>query len=135
MVKRFRIYRCLNFNSAALDTMVHFHGGPVGVIDLNEVRGSTLVIEGWAADPNHGAPVPRVEVLLDGVPVGDAALGFPRTDVRDSTGREDFLPSGWQLLLDARRLSPGVHRVTAVAYNRVGTPRPLSKPRTFTVAQ
>lgn len=135
VVKRFRLYRCLNFNSHAPDTFIFFHGGLTGVIDLNEVRDRALVIEGWAADEKHGAPVARVQVFVDNLPAGDAALNLPRPDVRDNTGRDDFLASGWRLQLDASRFSPGEHRVTAVAYNRLGTPRHLSSPRTFTVAQ
>jgi len=133
LLKRFRLYRCLSFNSRAFDTLIFFHGGPAGMVDLGEVRGRTLVIEGWAADEKHGAPVARVEVFVDGVPVGDAVLGLPRPDVRDDTGREDFLASGWQLQLDTGRFSPGEHRVTAVAYNRAGTPRRLSSPKNIAV--
>ncbi|HXE75109.1 MAG TPA: glycosyltransferase family 39 protein [Candidatus Xenobia bacterium] len=135
VLKRFRLFRCLSFDHRAFDTLIFFHGGPAGGIDLAEVRGNVLVIEGWAADEKHGAPVARVEVFLDDRSVGDANLGLLRPDVRNSTGRDDFLPSGWQVLLDVRRLPPGEHRVTAVAYDRAGTARRLSIPRTVIVAQ
>lgn len=134
VVKVFRIYRCLGFDNIELGKFISLMGGPGGTIDTSEPRGGMLVVQGWAVERESGAPVARVEVRIDGMAVGDAKLGLARPDVRDAFGREDMLLSGWRLEVDLGKWSVGEHRVTAVAFNRVGTSRALSNPQSFTVS-
>jgi len=76
-----------------------------------------LTVRGWAADIEDGAPVARVEVRIDGVPVGDATLGGARQDIANAYGRQDFLNCGWSLSVNIGNLSLGTHSVTAVAFD------------------
>jgi hypothetical protein len=80
----------------------------------------TLVVDGWAADEEDGAPVRRVAVLIDGTPVGNATLGLPRPDVANGTGRPDWLNSGWTFSYPASSLAVGTHHVTVAAYDSAG---------------
>lgn len=90
------------------------------------VAGSKVVVGGWAADRVAGAPVAKVEVLLDGKPVATANLGVARADVAKTIGRDGYARSGWNAVLDLTGVSPGKHEVTAVAYGKDGARQPLS---------
>lgn len=90
------------------------------------VAGSKLVVGGWAADRVAGAPVAKVEVLLDGKPVATANLGVARADVAKTIGRDGYAKSGWNAVLDLTGVSPGKHELTAVAYGKDGARQPLS---------
>ena len=103
------------FSVAATST-----GPPFGFLELavdsstkstNVRQAGSLMVAGWAADPQDGAPVSRVRILIDGTAVGDAALGLSRPDV-------SYYPkSGWYLKVSASGLSLGAHTVSAVATN------------------
>ncbi len=54
--------------------------------DGQEVSGDTLAVRGWAYI-DGGSPA-RVEVSINGLPVGRASLRQPRPDVADARGRE-----------------------------------------------
>ena len=57
-----------------------------------------LQIDGWAATP--GGPCSRVELTLDGRPIGRARLGGPRPDVHRATGLPAAAVSGFSLAVD-----------------------------------
>lgn len=70
---------------------------PVGSIDTITITDDqTFYMRGWAADRQTGAPVKQVMIYCDGSEVGEAALGYARTDVRDYFQRDEFVMSGWE---------------------------------------
>jgi len=87
---------------------------------LDNVAASTvtqsqnIVISGWAGDPQDGAPVKQVQILMDGKSVGSATLGITRTDVQ--AVYPTYLKSGWTSSYPAGNLA-GSHTFTAVAYD------------------
>src|SRR5207248_439080 len=91
-------------------------GGSINPSDggTTVAQNAVVHISGWAADKEDGAPVARVQVLLDGVAIGNATLGLSRPDVTN------YLNSGWALdyiqCYPARR-SPDL---TVVAYDSQG---------------
>lgn len=75
-------------------------------------RDQTLVFEGWTM--KDGAGVRRVELLLNGEPVVEAALGLPRPDVVDfwRGSTDPAQPDlGFRAELPAGALTPGRHRL------------------------
>jgi hypothetical protein len=97
------------------------------------VAGSKVVVGGWAADRNAGAPVTKVEVLLDGKVVATANLGVERPDVAKTVGRDSYTRAGWNAVLDLAGVAPGKHEVSAVAYRNDGTRDPLEGARSIDV--
>ncbi|HEX4006891.1 MAG TPA: NHL repeat-containing protein [Acidobacteriaceae bacterium] len=77
-------------------------------------QGDDVLISGWAADPQDGAPVHGVTVLIDGSAVGQATLGILRQDVAAARNNLLYSRSGWSLVYPAATLSTGSHTVTAV---------------------
>lgn len=75
----------------------------------------SLVVSGWAADPQQGAPVSKVKILIDGTVVGNATLGIARPDVEAASGKASYLNSGWMFTYAASGLSAGTHTVWAIA--------------------
>lgn len=82
--------------------------------------GAMLDVAGWAADDRTGAPVQKVEVLLNDRVVAAAQLGLVRKDVAQTLHRNDFLRSGWSARIDLRKYLPGTYRLTARASNARG---------------
>ncbi len=74
-----------------------------------------LLVSGWAVDPQDGAPVSQVQILIDGTPAGTATLGQPRSDVAATYNNPAYLNSGWTFTQAASGLSLGTHTVTAIA--------------------
>ncbi len=99
--------------------------------------GGTLLVSGWAVDTDSGAPVGEVVVNVDGMFLGKATLGQPRSDIANYYKRPDFLNSGWSLSAPIGNLTPGNHTVSVVAYdadsNPLMPPATLGNPITFTV--
>lgn len=87
---------------------------------------STLDVAGWAADARSGAPVAKVELLLNGKVVGTAQTGEARRDVVQGMKRPDFLKSGWKARLDLKGMRAGTYRLTARAWNNRGESAPLN---------
>lgn len=85
-----------------------------------------LDVAGWAADDRLGAPVQRVEILLNNRIAGVAQLGGPRKDVVQALKRNDFLRSGWAARIDLGRYPAGSYRLTARAFNSRGESGPLA---------
>ncbi len=89
-----------------------FDRASVGFIDIpttfDYVTGN-VVFQGWAIDQDN---VVAVEVIVDGVYVGQAQHGFPRSDVREQYPQFNAsLNSGWQFTMDTTKLSNARHRV------------------------
>jgi hypothetical protein len=81
-------------------------------------QSGNVLVTGWAADVQDGAPVGQyVQILIDGNVVGTATLGIARPDVEASYGKPAYLNSGWTFTYSAAGLSPGPHTVSAVAYD------------------
>jgi hypothetical protein len=93
---------------------------PLGVCDFSQStvpRGANLQGNGWAADHEMGAPVSRVDILVNGVDVGDASLGGYRPDVANFYGRSDFTYSGWSFTWNTGGLSAGTHSLEFRAWD------------------
>ncbi len=75
---------------------------------------------GWAADRSLGAPVAKMEVLLDGSIHGDVELSGHRPDVAKAVGRPDYRWSGWVATVSLEGVNPGSHRIEVFAYSRPG---------------
>lgn len=96
-----------------------------GVCLLNSADGvlttdGYLEVVGFAVDPRDGAPVAKVDLLVDGHPVGGVSLGGFRPDVVAHFARADYLWSGWRGTVRLRDLWPGARSVSAVAHTRSG---------------
>jgi len=117
-------------------------GPPYGYLDkavdartqVNTVALSdNLLVSGWAADPQDGAPVSQVQILIDGTPVGNATLGLPRPFVAASFNNPAYLNSGWTFTYAASGLSLGSHTISAVASDSLSLTTTLGT-KTITVA-
>lgn len=75
---------------------------------------------GWAADRSLGAPVAKMEVLLDGSIHGDVELSGHRPDVVKALGRPDYRWSGWVATVSLEDVDPGPHSIEVLAYSRPG---------------
>jgi hypothetical protein len=83
-------------------------------------QGTNLVVSGWAADKEDGAPVGHVAILIDNVVIGNATLGGSRADVAGYFNNSSYTGSGYQLTYNIGSLASGAHTVTAVAYDSAG---------------
>jgi hypothetical protein len=104
-------------------------GAPWGGVDsafdatthsVTVAQGDNLQVKGWAVDPQDGAPVSQVQILIDGSPVGTATLGQPRTDVQATYNNPAYLNSGWTFTQAASGLSLGSHTITGIAVDSLG---------------
>lgn len=96
---------------------------PFGACDYthaNVAQNGNLYGSGWAVDNEMGAPVTRVDILIDGNDVGDASLGGDRLDVANAYGRSDFRYSGWSFNYNIGWLSVGTHSVEFRAWDSNG---------------
>jgi hypothetical protein len=96
--------------------------------------GGSIAIGGWAADAEDGAPVKKVEVLLDNNVVAEGTLGTERSDVVKISGRQDWLRAGWAATISLATVSPGVHKLSVVAYDSSGNRSTLNGARDIDVA-
>ncbi|HEX6084903.1 MAG TPA: Ig-like domain-containing protein [Thermoanaerobaculia bacterium] len=78
---------------------------------MDYVSGDVL-FRGWALADN--STVSQVEIIVDGNFVGVAQYGFPRPDVEEQYPQflSNARNSGWQFLMDTRKLSNSIHRLT-----------------------
>jgi hypothetical protein len=83
-------------------------------------QGDNLLVAGWAADVQEGAPVYQVAILIDGALVGNATLGIPKPAVVTKYGKPAYLDSGWTFTEAASGLAVGDHTVRGVAYDALG---------------
>ncbi|UWZ84059.1 FG-GAP-like repeat-containing protein [Occallatibacter riparius] len=130
------------FNTATFTVATTSVGPPWGAISMavdarthstTIAQADNVFVGGWAVDPQDGAPVSRVQILIDGNDVGNATLNLYRPDVATAYNNPAYRNSGWSLTYSASGLSVGTHTVAAVGYDSLGLSRTLST-STFTVA-
>ena len=92
--------------------------GNIGRVEIDV--GGAFWIDGWAADLRHGSPLSKVELLVDGRPVGEASLGHERTDVAEKRGRPGWSESGWQLHGRIQGIPAGSHILSVRGHTRSG---------------
>jgi hypothetical protein len=110
----------------AISSVIDSRTGVPSIAQSDSIRAG-----GWAADPQGGAPVSRVQILIDGRDAGNATLGLARPDVASAYNNPAYQNSGW-LFTYPPGLSLGSHTLSAVAYNSTGLS--TTKIATFTVA-
>jgi hypothetical protein len=124
-------------NATPAGTQPNVPGAPQGYLDAvhGEAKtGESITVIGWAADVEDGAPAKRVDVLLDNNVVAQATLGKERGDVAKVTGRPDWQRAGWEAAVSLANVSPGLHKIMAVAYDSTGTKGALNGARDIEVA-
>jgi N-acetylmuramoyl-L-alanine amidase len=85
----------------------------------------TVAVSGWALDNRSvvGTAIGNVQVLLDGVPVGNAIYGQSRPDVCSAYPARPGCPNvGFTYQLSLTALSSGSHTITVSATDTDGTP-------------
>ena len=96
--------------------------------------GESVVIRGWAVDQRVGAPVPRVEALVNGNVIG-ATTGFHnRPDVVGDLDRPDYEKSGWVIRAVLPSLAPGRYQLEARVVTTDGSAGPLI-PKVFEIVE
>ena len=128
-----------------LNDLWRYAPAPFGTLEQAHDSGSSsttvpqrdsLYVSGWSIDPQQGAPVTQVQVLMDGTVVGNAKLGIARAGIASRYPNiPNDLDSGWTFTMPASGLSPGTHTVTAVAANSQGISQALAHQLTITVPQ
>ena len=82
---------------------------------------------GWSID--NVAPVARVEISVDGAPVGTAFYGTNRVDVCIVYPNQVGCPNvGWSFQLDTTRFASGTHTLGAMLMSSTGAHRTASSP-------
>src|SRR5205807_2493290 len=90
-----------------------------------------LMVAGWSADREDGAPVSRVQILIDGKVVGNATLGGARPDVASFYGDTRYTNSGFNFSYNIGGMATGAHTVNAVATDSAGASTNLAYPVTI----
>lgn len=88
------------------------------------VASGIVNLSGWAIDNASvvGTGIRRVQVLVDGVAVGDAVYGVPRPDVCAAyPGRPGCPNVGFSFQWNTASISPGTHTVTVAATDSAAT--------------
>lgn len=115
-------------------------GSPFGAIDgaIDSTTLSTtvnqadsLLVRGWFADPQDGAPLGDIKIYVDGNLIGTPTKGLSRSDIATAYGTS-YLHSGYRLLYPASSFATGTHQVTVVGTDSGGRSTTLG-PRTITV--
>ena len=70
-----------------------------------------VMITGWLASVEHGAPLREVKLRLGGREVGSIREFYPRPDVAAHFGRDNWLMSGWRTMVFLPALEPGEHQL------------------------
>jgi len=89
-------------------------------IDGAVSTGGFLSITGFAVDPQRGAPVEKMEFLLDGALTGESSLSGLRPDVATHFHRQDYLWSGWSASISLEAVPAGKHLVQIKAIGPSG---------------
>ena len=108
----------------------------MGWLDRVEGRprvGAKVNVVGWAAVERQENRIEEVEILLDGIEIGDAVEGVERSDVAESYGKPNWNRSGWEAEVTLDKVLPGEHRIDAVALDSSGAKFPLRGGRLITV--
>lgn len=86
--------------------------------------GATIQAQGWAGETSNTAScassISRVDVLLDGNFLGQAQLGISRTDVATKNANSSCSTSGWKFVGPITNVDPGMHVLTARAFDPSG---------------
>jgi len=93
---------------------------PVVTVGIVQYTNGNLYAAGWAADPEEGAPVKKVELYIDGKRIGEATTGIERKDVAEHFKDFKWLKSGWAIKTKIL-LSKGYHIVHAVGLDKYNT--------------
>lgn len=96
--------------------------------------GESLVIRGWAVDQRRGAPVPKVEALVNGMVIGATTEFHNRPDVVGESDRPDYEKSGWVIRAKLPGLTPGRYQLEARVVMGDGSTGPLI-PKAFDVVE
>lgn len=92
--------------------------------------GQPVEITGFAVDFEG---VERVEIYVDGNPLGNAVLGLPRPGVASSfPGYPGVATAGWSFVLDVEGLADGFHQLQAIVVDEQGGTTLIGE-RTFKV--
>lgn len=106
---------------------------PMGHVDVpiqNATISGTVDVSGWAVDNRN---VPRVEIFLDGVRVGQASYGLPREGVaRDYPGLSGVPNFGFVYQLNTRSYTNDNHVIEVWAIDAAGNTSQL-KPGKVTI--
>jgi hypothetical protein len=82
--------------------------------------GGNVMFRGWALDDQ--SDIIAIEIYVDGFVQGSAQYGYPRPDVADQYPHVlDGVNSGWQFIMDTKKLSNSRHRLSVAAVNSQGT--------------
>jgi hypothetical protein len=118
-------------------------GPPIGLIEraydlrtglTTVAQSDSLRVSGWAMDPQDGAPVSKVQILIDGNVAGNASLGIARPVIATLFPYiPNNLDSGWTFTMPASGLTLGNHTITAVAYDSLSLSGTLSQYKTWTI--
>jgi hypothetical protein len=92
----------------------------IGWVDAVKQGPGFVDVAGWAADSRSGAPVARIEILLNDKVVGTATTGVVRPDVAQAMKRNDYSKAGWKAHVDLKNVKPGSYRLTARGWNARG---------------
>jgi Bacterial Ig domain len=103
---------------------------PFGSVDIPDLKGiydanGSFPVVGWAADADG---IARVDVKVDDLNVQSAVYGDARPDVANAfPDFPDALFSGFVANIDTTRIQDGVHQLTVVATDRLGTSRTIGR--------
>lgn len=92
---------------------------PLGSVDLpapNATLRGAARVAGWAYD---NVAVARVEILMDGTPVGTASYGSARPDIPKGTPNAP-LNVGFQFQFDSTKYANGAHTLSVHAVDTSG---------------
>ncbi len=108
--------------------------GGVDGLSGNVRKGGRMLVVGWAVDLQYGAPVTRVDVVLDGKVSVQAELGDRRPDVARTLNRGDVALAGWVAKFDLANVDPGEHTLSVLVYDTKQRAHILPFSYPFTVA-
>lgn len=95
--------------------------------------GSAVNVVGWAAAERPGCRIETIEILMDGIEIGEAVRGVERSDVANSYGKPDWNKSGWEAEVQLDKILPGEHKIEAVVLDSSQARHMLSGARSITV--
>ena len=96
--------------------------------------GEPLVIRGWALDKQAGAPVPKVEALVNGKVIGATTEFHNRPGVVEHFDRQDYEKSGWVIEAPLPDMEPGRYQLEARVVTEDGSTGALI-PKVFDVVE
>ena len=70
-----------------------------------------VMVTGWLASAEHGAPLREVKLRVGGAEVGSIREFYPRPDVAAHFGRQNWLMSGWRTMIFMPSLKAGEHQL------------------------